>query len=187
MLIFIRFQNTSCLRIEISSVQRWSDSRFLLSDPILFLKNDIRIRYEFCFAGIVVPLLRSESLSGKCAKLHTVAASNNRDHKITLVVTSSHGRNFVAKCGGHRLVWNQYSHRVYAEVTFYTVYIQIHNRISRCVLRATLITLCFLLADDLHISPLMTAFLSTCWKMFFYSKLLSNMNLKTELCVIFPV
>jgi len=25
-------------------------------------------------------VLRSESLSGKCAKLHTVAASNNRDH-----------------------------------------------------------------------------------------------------------
>jgi len=25
-------------------------------------------------------LLQSESLGGKCAKLHTVAASNNRDH-----------------------------------------------------------------------------------------------------------
>jgi len=25
-------------------------------------------------------MLRSESPSGKCAKLHTVAASNNRDH-----------------------------------------------------------------------------------------------------------
>jgi len=37
----------------------------------------------------VKPLLRSESLSGKCAKLHTVAASNNRDHKITLVITIS--------------------------------------------------------------------------------------------------
>jgi len=37
----------------------------------------------------VVPLLRSESLSSKCAKLHTVAASNNRDHKITLVITIS--------------------------------------------------------------------------------------------------
>jgi len=35
----------------------------------------------------VVPLLLSESPSGKCAKLHTVAASNNRDHKITFVVT----------------------------------------------------------------------------------------------------
>ena len=29
--------------------QRWSDSRFLLSDPILFLKNDICIQSEFCF------------------------------------------------------------------------------------------------------------------------------------------
>jgi len=27
-----------------------------------------------------VTLLRSESPSGKCAKHHTVAASNNRDH-----------------------------------------------------------------------------------------------------------
>jgi len=32
---------------------------------------------------------KPESLSGKCGKLHTVAASNNRDHKITLVVTCS--------------------------------------------------------------------------------------------------
>jgi len=30
--------------------QRWSDSDFLLSDPILFLKNDIRIRSESFFA-----------------------------------------------------------------------------------------------------------------------------------------
>jgi len=29
--------------------QRWSDSGFFLSDPILFLKNDIRIRSESCF------------------------------------------------------------------------------------------------------------------------------------------
>jgi len=37
----------------------------------------------------VVPLLRMESLSDKCTKLHTVTASNNRDHKITLAVTIS--------------------------------------------------------------------------------------------------
>jgi len=37
----------------------------------------------------VVPLLWLESLSSKCAKLHIVAASNNKDHKITLVVTIS--------------------------------------------------------------------------------------------------
>ena len=36
-----------------------------------------------------MPLLRSESLSGKCAELHTVAASNSRGHKTTLVVTIS--------------------------------------------------------------------------------------------------
>jgi len=29
--------------------QRWSDSDFLLSDPILILKNDISIRSESCF------------------------------------------------------------------------------------------------------------------------------------------
>jgi len=33
----------------------------------------------------IVPLFRSENLSGKCAKLHTVVASNNRDHKITFL------------------------------------------------------------------------------------------------------
>jgi len=32
-----------------SNLQRWSDSGFSLSDPILFLKNDIRIRPESCF------------------------------------------------------------------------------------------------------------------------------------------
>jgi len=37
----------------------------------------------------VVPLLRSESLSSKSAKLHTMAASNTRDHKITFVVNIS--------------------------------------------------------------------------------------------------
>ena len=30
-----------------------------------------------------------------------------------------HGRNFVVKFGGDNLVWNQYIHRVDAEVTFY--------------------------------------------------------------------
>jgi len=33
--------------------------------------------------------------------------------------TVMHGRNFVAKCGGDSLVWNQYSDRVDAEVMFY--------------------------------------------------------------------
>jgi len=37
----------------------------------------------------VVPVLQSESLSGKCAKLHTMAASNNRDHNLTFFVTSN--------------------------------------------------------------------------------------------------
>jgi len=32
-----------------AAYQRWSDSGFLLSDPILFLKNDICIRSESCF------------------------------------------------------------------------------------------------------------------------------------------
>ena len=34
------------------------------------------------------------------------------------------------------------------------LYIQIPHLTSRCVLRATLITLCFVLADDLHINIL---------------------------------
>jgi len=33
--------------------------------------------------------------------------------------TLLHGRNFIVKCGGDNLVWNQYSHRVDTEVTFY--------------------------------------------------------------------
>jgi len=37
--------------VMISARQRWSDSGFLLSDPILFLKNDISIRSESCFGG----------------------------------------------------------------------------------------------------------------------------------------
>jgi len=35
------------------------------------------------------------------------------------------------------------------------------------------------------INPLISALLSACGKKFLYSKLLSNMNLKTKLCVIF--
>jgi len=35
--------------LELSTWQRWSDSGFLLSDPILFWKNDIRSRSESCF------------------------------------------------------------------------------------------------------------------------------------------
>jgi len=46
-------------------------------------------------------------------------------------------------------VWNQYSQQIDAEVAFY---IQIPNLISRGVLRAALITLRFVLADDLHIN-----------------------------------
>ena len=36
------------LRLSQATYQRWSDSDFLLSDPILFLKNDIHIRSESC-------------------------------------------------------------------------------------------------------------------------------------------
>jgi len=34
--------------------QRWSDSGFSLSDPILFLKSDIRIRSESCLVEIIL-------------------------------------------------------------------------------------------------------------------------------------
>ena len=36
-----------------------------------------------------------------------------------------HACNFVVKCGRDSLVWNQYSHRVDAELTFYTYRFQI--------------------------------------------------------------
>jgi len=47
--------------------------------------NAFRDKYENEFERFTrlfprIRLLRSESSSGKCAKLHTVAASNNRDH-----------------------------------------------------------------------------------------------------------
>ena len=58
---------------------------------------------------------------------------------------------FCCEMWGGSFVWDQHSHRVDAEMTFY---IQILNLISRGVLRATLITLCFALADDLHINIL---------------------------------
>jgi len=38
---------------------------------------------------------------------------------VAISVGLPHGRNFVVKCGGDTLVGNQYSHQVYAEVTFY--------------------------------------------------------------------
>jgi len=58
---------------------------------------------------------------------------------------------FCCKMWRDSLVQDQYSHRVDAEVTFF---IQFPSLISRGVLRATLITLCFVLADDLHINIL---------------------------------
>jgi len=42
------------------------------------LRGEMMLRSHSCRRGL--HLLRSESPCGKCAKLHTVAASNNRDH-----------------------------------------------------------------------------------------------------------
>ena len=65
--------------------------------------------------------------------------------------TSSHGRKFVAKCGGQLGGKPIYSSgRCRRDV----LYIHFPNIISRGVLKATVITLCFVLADDLHISIL---------------------------------
>jgi len=41
-----KFQGNSVFRSSASCYQRWSNSGFLLSDPILFLKNGIRIRSD---------------------------------------------------------------------------------------------------------------------------------------------
>jgi len=79
--------------------------------------------------------------------------SRERLLRTTDLTYVTHGRNFVVKCEGQdSLVWNQYSHRVDAEVTFQ--YIRISNLIFNGVLTGTLITLCFALADDLHINIL---------------------------------
>ena len=76
-----------------------------------------------------------------------VLSSNVVWHTLTLNLRS--WAQFCCKMWGDSLVWNQYSHPIDAEVTFYT---QIPNLISRGVLRAKLITLCFVLADGLHIN-----------------------------------
>jgi len=52
---------------------------------------------------------------------------------------------------GDSLLCKQCRHRANTEVMLY-IYIQIPNHISRGVLRATLITLYFVLADDLHVT-----------------------------------
>jgi len=39
---------------------------------------------------VLLTLLRSESPSSKCAKLHTVAASNSRDHDHSIIACSRH-------------------------------------------------------------------------------------------------
>ena len=44
-----KFQTSEISDFAPCTHQRWSDSGFLLSDPILFWKNDIRIRPESCF------------------------------------------------------------------------------------------------------------------------------------------
>jgi len=54
-----------------------------------------------------------------------------------------HGRNFVAKYGEDSLVWNQYIHLVDAKVKFYKYRFPIF--FFRGVLKATLITHCFIL------------------------------------------
>jgi len=61
--------------------------------------NPVFLIVEYCFVILYFrcsrlyvcykPLLWSESLSGKCAKLRTVAASNYRDHEITVITTIS--------------------------------------------------------------------------------------------------
>ena len=49
-------------------------------------------------------LLRSESPSGKCAKLHTVAASNNRDHTTRSLSSSPFARTINCSPGSQRLL-----------------------------------------------------------------------------------
>jgi len=63
-----------------------------------------------------------------------------------------HGRNFVVKCWENSLVLNQYSHQVNAEVKFYKYRFPI--LFFRRVLRATLITLCYILTNDCQINIL---------------------------------
>ena len=66
---------------------------------------------------------------------------------------SYHGRNFVVKCGG--AAWCESNAVLGSMQKWRFIYcIQITNLISRGVLRVTLITLCFVLADDLHINIL---------------------------------
>ena len=66
------------------------------------------------------------------------------------MISHTHGRNFVVKCGGDSLMENQYICRADAAVKFYKYTYPI--LFSRGVLKATLITLCFIPTNDLDIS-----------------------------------
>jgi len=93
-------------------------------------------------------------VGGSVSSISTTSVGTYHQHLDWLKSASSchqHGHNFVIKCDGDSLVWDQHSHRVDAEMTFY---IHIFNLITGGVLTATLITLCFVLADDLHINIL---------------------------------
>jgi len=63
----------------------------------------------------------------------------------------SQGRNFVAKCGG--TAWCE-TNIFIGSMQKWLLSIQIPNLVCRGVLRATLLTLCFILADDLRINIL---------------------------------
>jgi len=66
------------------------------------------------------------------------------------MISHTHGRNFVVKCGGDSLMENQYICRADAAVKFYKYTYPI--LFLRGVLKATLITLCFIPTNDLDIS-----------------------------------
>jgi len=54
------------LAFTVRVVQRWWDSGFLPADPILFLKNDIRIQSESCFGWNHTIRIR------KCIAMHNI-------------------------------------------------------------------------------------------------------------------
>jgi len=91
--------------------------------------------------------------------LVTQAISNTRvriwrvcliPHDINHMDRHKHGQHFVVKCGG--IAWCETNIVVRSMQKWRFIYIQIPNFTSRHVLRATIITLCFVVADDLHMN-----------------------------------
>ena len=112
------------------------------------------IRYFFLDSySLVVVLNALVRKSSDLFEIHQTQQCSNVFIQVrNICFTDTHGRNFVVKCGGGQLGVKPISSSGRCRSNI--LYIKIPNLISRGVLRSTLIILCFVLADDLHIQIL---------------------------------